>query len=192
MTSLISLMLCAAEPSLEAALQQAVTREAAKVELIAWDPPRCQGLHAPAPFARSGRVAVRVRGPRCEGWGWAQVRVTTQAATLIRDVQANAGLDGAWILSEAEPRGEALTRIPLGATATRSLRKGMEISAADVRFGPSPGTAVTVRLVAGALSLEQRGTISPCSGAQTCATLPNGKKVSGEWIDGTLVIGDGS
>ena len=194
---LIMLMLGALDPSLEEALQRAVTRAAAKVELTAWeltawDPPRCTGTYAPVPFERSGRVAVRVRGTKCEAWGWAHVRVVVAVAVLSRDVKANAILDGAWTLTEAEPRGEAMTQIPSGATATRPLRKGMKISGSDVRVGPNPGTAVTVRLLLGALTLEQHGTVSPCTGSQTCATLPSGKKVSGVWLDGALVIGGGS
>lgn len=189
---LFCLMLGAANPSLEAALQRALTREAATVELTQWDPPRCQGTFAPAPFERSGRVPVRVRGQACEAWGWAQVRVVVPVATLLRDVKAQQSMDGAWTVSQVEARGETLAQVPVGATATRWLRKGMPIAANDVRVGPAPGTAITVRVMLGALSLEQRGTVSPCAGAQTCATLPSGKRVAGELSAGVLVVGGGS
>lgn len=189
---LATLLLAATDASLEAALQRALTRELATVELTAWEAPRCTGVYAPAPFDSSGRVPVRVRGKACEAWGWAQVRVMVPVATLSRDVRANESLAGAWVVSTEEPRGEVLAQVPAGATATRWLRKGMTIAANDVRVGPRPGTAVTVRVMLGALSLEQRGTVSPCAGSQTCATLPSGKKVSGVWTDGLLLVGGGS
>ncbi len=187
------LLLQVADPSLEAALQRAVTRESARVELTSWDAPRrCTGTFAPAPFELSGRVPVRVRGKKCEAWGWAQVRVIVPVAVLSRDVKTNEPMEGAWTVTEAETQGEALTQVPSGATATRWLRKGMPISANDVRTGPKPGSSITVRVMMGGLSLEQRGTVNSCSGSATCATLPSGKKVSGVWSDGMLLVGSGS
>ena len=187
-----ALLLHAANPSLEAALQAALTRESAKVELTGWDAPRCKGSYAPAPFERSGRVPVRVRGKSCEAWGWAQVRVIVPVATLSRDVKSNESMDGAWTVSEQEPRGEVMGVIPSGATATRWLRKGMTVEVSDVRVGPRPGSSILVRVMLGALSLEQRGTVSPCAGGETCATLPSGKRVSGVLTAGVLVVGGGS
>ena len=187
-----ALLLHAVDPSLEAALQAALTRESAKVELTAWDAPRCKGTFAPAPFERSGRVPVRVRGKSCEAWGWAQVRVIVPVATLSRDVKTNESLEGAWTVTEAEPQGDALAAVPSGATATRWLRKGLPVNGNDVRTGPRPGSSITVRVMMGGLSVEQRGTVNSCSGSQTCATLPSGKRVSGVWADGLLVVGSGS
>lgn len=189
---LLSLMLGANEPSLEGALQAALTREAAKVHLTAWEAPTCKGEYTPAPFDSSGRVPVRVRGKQCEAWGWAHVRVTVPVATLSRDVKPNQSLEGAWSVQEHEPRGETLPAVPAGASATRTLRKGTPVGPNDVRVGPALGTSVTVKVLMGALSLEQRGTVSACTGGGTCATLPSGKKVSGVWADGTLVVGGGS
>ena len=139
MSLLVTLMIGAADPSLEAALQRALTRETARVELTAWDAPRCKGTFAPAPFDSSGRVPVRVRGKTCEAWGWAQVRVIVQVAMLSRDVKANESMEGAWTLGEQEPRGEVMAQVPAGATATRWLRKGMPVAVSDVRVGPRPG-----------------------------------------------------
>ncbi len=194
MSPLLTVMLLqVADPSLEAALQRAVTRESARVELTAWDAPqRCKGTFAPAPFESSGRVAVRVRGKKCEAWGWALVRVIVPVATLSRDVKTNESMEGAWTVTEAETQGEVLAQVPTGATATRWLRKGMKISANDVRTGPKPGSSITVRVMMGGLSLEQRGTVNSCAGSETCATLPSGKRVSGVWSDGMLVVGGGS
>lgn len=188
---LVLMMVTGVDASLEQALQRALTRESAKVELTAWDAPRCRGTFAPAPFDSSGRVPVRVRGKKCEGWGWAQVRVLVPIATLSRDVKANESMDGAWIVREEEPRGEVMSVVPGGATATRWLRKGMTVGANDVRTGPRPGSSIMVRVMMGALSLEQRGTAAAC-GNEVCATLPSGKRVSGVWVDGMLVVGGGS
>ena len=187
---LLTMTIAATDPALEAALQRALTREPARVELTSWEAPRCKGTFAPAPFERSGRVPVRVRGKTCEAWGWAQVRVIVPVATLSRDVKTNESMDGAWSVVDGE--GDSLSQIPSGATATRWLRKGMPVGSADVRTGPRPGTSILVRVMLGALSLEQRGTACPCSGSETCATLPSGKRVSGVWTDGTLVVGGGS
>jgi hypothetical protein len=193
-STLTVILLGAANPSLEAALQRALTREPARVELTSWEAPsRCKGTFAPAPFESSGRVAVRVRGKKCEAWGWAQVRVIVPIATLSRDVKANESMEGAWTVVDGEPRdGNALSELPNGATATRWLRKGMAVSANDVRTGPKPGSSIMVRVMLGALSLEQRGTVSPCTANETCATLPSGKKVSGVWNGGMLIVGGGS
>lgn len=191
-TLIAALVLSASTPSLEVALQKALMRAPARVEVRSWEAPlRCKGPQfIPAPFDSSGRVAVKVRGKSCEAWGWALVRVIVPVATLIRDVKANESLDGAWAVAEIEVSGgEVLERVPAGATATRSMRRGGALALSDVRVGPKPGTHVTVRVIVGALSLEQRGTVSPCSGLSTCATLPSGKKVAGMWSEGVLVVG---
>jgi hypothetical protein len=187
---LVTLVLAGFDPSLEKALQRALTRSPAKVELASWDAPRCKGTNfLPAPFERSGRVAVRVRGTACEAWGWAEVRVIVPVATLSRDVKANESLDGAWVTTDQEATVATLADVPVGASASRSLRKGAKLSATDFRMGPRPGTAVTVRVMLGQLSLEQSGTVSPCSGLETCATLPSGKRVAGVFTEGVLVVG---
>lgn len=190
--TLAILTLLAAAPALEASLQRAVTREGARVELTKWEAPACQGQLLPAPFDASGRVPVRVRGARCDAWGWASVRVYVNAVTLTREVKVNQPVDGAWVVSEVEARGEQLATLPAGTTAARWLKKGQVVSPADVRTGPKPGTPVTVKVLLGGLSVEQRGTISPCAPHETCATLPSGKKVSGVFVDGTLLVGGGS
>ncbi|MDP1830388.1 MAG: hypothetical protein Q8L48_44415 [Archangium sp.] len=188
---LVMMLVTGVDASLEVALQRALTRESAKVQLTAWDAPRCKGSFAPAPFDSSGRVPVRVRGKKCEAWGWAQVRVLLPIATLSRDVKANESMDGAWTVREEEPRGEVMAHVPAGATATRWLRKGMAVGANDVRTGPRPGSPIVVKVMLGALSLEQRGTVAAC-GNGVCATLPSGKKVTGAWLDGILVVGGGT
>lgn len=188
MSALLALVVAASTPSLEAALQRAVTRSPAKVELVAWDAPRkCRGTFEPAPFEASGRVAVRVRGKSCEAWGWAQVRVLVPLATLTRDVKADEPLADAIVFEEREGRG--VDALPAGAVATRALKRGARLSPADLRTGPRPGTPLTVRVVLGALSLEERGTAIACAGAGACAALPSGKRVAGVFQDGVLLVG---
>jgi hypothetical protein len=190
---IVTLLVVAAEPSLESALRSAVSRPGARVELTSWSAPSgCRGEFLPASFDSSGRVPVRVRGRACQAWGWANVRVYVPTAVLTRDVKANEAVDGAWVVHENEPKGEALAHVPAGATATRWLRKGQQVGPADVRVGPKPGTPVNVKLRFGALSLEQRGTIVACAGEEICAALPSGKKVAGVFSDGTLLVGGGS
>lgn len=187
----LALVLAASPLSLENALQKAVQRTPARVELQSWEAPlRCKGAFVPVPFENSGRVAVKVKGKNCEAWGWANVRVIVPVATLSRDVKADESLEGAWTIGETEARsGDAMTEIPAGAMATRSLRRGAAIGSSDLRVGPRAGTSVTVRLIVGALSLESRGTVTNCSGVATCATLPSGKKVAGNFVDGVLTVG---
>jgi hypothetical protein len=187
-----TLLLLGADAQVEAALQRAVTREGARVELAGWSAPGCRGEATAAPFDASGRVPVRVRGAGCDAWGWAQVRVLVPVVSLTREVKVGDSLDGAWTVAEAEARGETLSSIPTGATAARWLKKGMTPSPADVRVGPKLGTSVMVRVQVGALTLEQRGTISPCSAGATCATLPSGKKVTGAFVGGALIVGGDS
>ncbi|MFT3709072.1 MAG: hypothetical protein QM817_15605 [Archangium sp.] len=187
----LALVLAAApsSPSLEVALQNAVQRTPARVELTSWDAPRrCKGAFMPAPFDMSGRVAVKVKGKNCEAWGWAEVKVIVPVATLSRDVKANESLDGAWITGEGEARG-GVTELPMGATASRAMRSGAAITESDFRVGPRAGTAITVRVMLGALSLEARGTVTNCaSGSATCATLTTGKRVAGVFTNGVLVV----
>jgi hypothetical protein len=186
----LALILAAAPTSgtLEAALQKAVQRTPARVELRSWDAPRrCKGTYLPAPFDVSGRVAVKVKGKNCEAWGWAEVKVIVPVATLSRDVKANEPLDGAWTVGEGEAR-HGLEQLPAGATAMRPLKRGAVLGETDFRVGPRAGTAVTVRVVLGSLSLESRGTVTHCTGATTCATLPSGKKVAGVFADGVLTV----
>ena len=194
MGALLVMMMVTVSPQqqqLEAALQRALMRAPAKVELVRWDPPRCAGTLVPAPFENSGRVAVRVRGKSCEAWGWAIVKVIVPLATLTRDVRSGESLDGAFELVDGETTADALDIMP-GSIATRPLKRGAVLHETDLSFGPRPGTAITVRVHAGSLSIEQRGVSTPCtSGAayrSVCATLPTGKRVAGTWSGDALTV----
>lgn len=188
---LATLLAASPDASLQQALQKALLRSPARVQLETWDAPlRCKGQFVPAPFESSGRVAVKVKGKNCEAWGWASVKVIVPVARLTREVKPEQSLDGAWELVDAEPAPGELVEVPPGAVATRALRPGDGLRERDVRVGPKPGTRVTVKLVLGALSIEQSGTVSPCAGAVTCATLGTGKRVSGTWQGNALYVAE--
>ena len=105
---LVIAVLAAVDPQLESALQKAIMRSPARVELISWEGPRCKGEFVPAPFENSGRVAVRVKGQKCEAWGWATVKVIVPLAKMIRDVRSGESMDGAWVMEESD-RGDSVT-----------------------------------------------------------------------------------
>ncbi|MBE2252150.1 MAG: hypothetical protein IAE78_21620 [Myxococcus sp.] len=187
MIALLALTLAAVPTPLSDALALAAP-EGTRVEITAWSAPACQATHfEPQPIDGSGRVAVRASGRGCAVWGWATVRVFTTQAVATRDLEAGASLEGAVRLEEREwLRGaQAAPRLE-GATASRRLRAGVVLRDTDLRFGPAPGTQVTVRLTVNAISIEQRGTIIAC-GQRVCASLSTGKRVAGVFRDGVLV-----
>jgi hypothetical protein len=188
--TLLALTLMSAVPAPLVDALQARAPDGARVEVEGFTSPACPGArYEPQPVEGSGRVAVRVTGRGCAAWGWATVRVLATQVVLTRDVEAGAPVEGAVRLEEREwRRGLPLAPALEGANAARRLRAGTVLRELDVRFGPPPGTPVTVRVVVKAISVEQRGTIVPC-GQQICATLPSGKRVSGSLSDGVLVSG---
>lgn len=162
--------------------------QGARVEVVEWSAPACQATRfEPQPFDGSGRVAVRATGRTCSVWGWATVRLFTTQAVLTRTVEAGEALEGAFALEEREwSKGAPAAPKLDGATASRRLKSGSVLRELDLRFGPAPGTQITVRLVLKAISIEQRGVIISC-GQNVCASLPSGKRVSGAFRDGVLV-----
>ncbi len=158
-----------------------------RVELTQWSAPPCHATSfEPQAIEGSGRVAVRALGKACAVWGWATVRVWSTQAVVISELKAGELVTPAVRLEEREwRRGMTPTPSLTDATAARRLAKGTALTAADVRFGPAPGTAVTVRVVFRNLTVEQRGTIASC-GPRICAALPTGKRVTGTFADGVL------
>lgn len=190
MTFALLLGLAAAPTQLIDALQ-ARAPEGSRVELVSWSaaPCRATGFEVQS-FERPGRVAVRITGTGCTTWGWATVRLRTTQAVLTKDVEPNAPLEPAVQLEERDwSPGQPGAPSFFGATAGRKLRAGTVLREIDVRFGPAPGTPVTVRVVVNTIAVEQRGTIIACSGQRVCASLPSGKRLSGTWRDGVLVAG---
>ncbi len=162
--------------------------EGTRVEVSDWSAPNCNANRfEPQPFDGSGRVAVRATGKSCSVWGWATVRLFTTQAVLARTIEAGEPVEGAFTLEEREwSKGAPAAPKLDGATASRRLKSGSVLRELDLRFGPAPGTQITVRIVINAISLEQRGVIVSC-GQRVCASLPSGKRVSGTFRDGVLV-----
>ncbi|MDX2010860.1 MAG: hypothetical protein SFW67_11735 [Myxococcaceae bacterium] len=189
MTTLALAILAAFPAPLLDALQ-ARAPEGTRIELEAFSAPPCPSpRYEPQPIEGTGRIAVRLTGRGCSAWGWATVRVLATQAVITRDVRPGEALDGAVRLEEREwRRGTAPAPALEGAVAARALSRGTWLRDLDVRFGPPPGTPITVRVVVNAISIEQRGTVVSC-GRDVCATLPSGKRVSGVLRDGVLVSG---
>ena len=192
MLGLLMSLVLQVDPQLQESLEAGVTFPSTRVEVLAWRAPPCRGRYEAQPFSASGRVAVRVRGSGCDEWSWATIRLTVRAAVLTQAVKTGDLLDGAWNLREVELRRSLrpLFAIPPSATATRAMRPGDVLWAEAVRLGPAPGTPILVRVVAGGVTVEERGIAASCSGETQCATLPNGKRVFGRFDDGALVVSE--
>ncbi len=190
MLGLILSLALLVDPKLQESLEAALAVPSAQVEVLAWRAPGCQGRYEAAPVSASGRVAVRVRGPGCDEWAWATVTVTLRAAVVSQAVKTGDVLDGAWATKTVELRQSRrpLVSIAPGATATRAMRPGDVLWAEAVRQGPPPGTPIIVRVISGAIAVEERGLTAACAGDTVCATLPSGKRVTGHFDDGALVV----
>jgi hypothetical protein len=190
-TLLVTTLLLHADPALGRALDAAVAVRGAHVELLAWKGPGCTGAFEVGPVEASGRVPVRVRGADCDGWGWATVSLVAPGAVLTAEVRTGDSLQGKWSPKQFEVRRGVtlLTEIDATATATRAMKPGQPLTVDTVRLGPAPGTPLTVRVTTGGIVLEQRGTAIGCVGAQVCASLPTGRRVSGHLEADVLVVG---
>jgi hypothetical protein len=186
----LALLILAQPPALHGA------RPELRVELVSLAPPRtCPGTLVEAPAVQtSGRLPGRFVGPRCEGWGWVTVRAYAPAAVLTRNVERNQPLEGAFAVEEIELTRALmpLREVPAGATATRKLLARSTLTPEQLHVGPPAGAPITVRYAIAGITLEQRGTVVPCTQAPLCASLPNGKHLEGTWTDGVLLVGGGS
>jgi hypothetical protein len=143
----------------------------------------------------SGQVALRFtgrdgHGAPCEGWAWADVKVTAPALRVARDLRAGEPLAGAVAPAVVEllPARRAVAALPDGAVAARPLRAGAALLLSDLRVGPRPGDAVVVLVRAGAVELERTGRAVPCPRDRACALLPGGKRVEGRYLAGRIVV----
>jgi flagella basal body P-ring formation protein FlgA len=189
--ALLFSLIVTAEPALQLALERASAVPGATIELISWKAPQCTGrFEVSSVVDASGRVPVRVRGNRCDDWGWATVRLTATTAELTHDVKLGESLDGAWALKTREvKRGvDRVTDVPPNATANRPLRVGQPLTLESIRVGPPAGTPITVRVKLGGIAIEERGTATSCTGGLVCAMLPQGKRVRGTLEDGVLIV----
>jgi hypothetical protein len=184
----------------QAALDGALAVPGARAELVALRggaPTGCRvgRAEAPAPLAASGRAAVRLSGAdgagaRCEGWAWAEVRVTAPMLATTRVVREGEALEGAVALAvrEVAPGRPPFTELPEGAAAARDLPAGAALHPGSVRAGPRPGEPVVAVVVAGALRVEQQARALPCRAGRACALLPSGRRVEGAWHGGRIVV----
>lgn len=181
-------LLAAVPPSLGEAMAKAAP-PGVRVEVESWSAPACAATRFEAmPVEGSGRVAVRALGPGCAVWGWASVRLFSTQLVVERPIGAGEPLEGAVRIEErtwTKGMGEAPSLT--GAVASRSLSAGAVVREADVRFGPAPGTPISVRLQFNAISIEQRGNVIACGRQQVCAVLTTGKRVTGTMRDGVLI-----
>ena len=156
------------------------------------------GYGVTQPLASGGRVAVAVPGLRegsaCRAWIWARLRLYAPVPVATRSVHAGQPLSGAWAMRELELRPgfeawEPASEGTADALADRSLVAGQGIGVDMVRrAGLTAGTPIKVLLIAGALSIEQSGTVVPCGRAKTCAVLPSGRHLEGRLQDGRLIV----
>lgn len=183
----LALILAAVPAPLEVALSR-LAPQGARIEVTRWESPTCAATtFEPAPFDAPGRIAVRAVGRGCAGWGWATVRMMATVAVVDRPVSAGDPLEGAVRFEEREwTRTASSAPAITGAVASRRLSPGTVLRSSDLRFGPPPGTSVTVRVVSSGIAIEQRGSIFACPD-RVCATLPSGKRISGTFTGGVLL-----
>jgi hypothetical protein len=200
MAPLLPLLLAALAPTPDAAVRAALAPAGAEVEVRAVRATanaRCpaERWEAMRPVEASGQVPLRFTGrepagARCEGFAWADVRVSGPALRLARDVAADEPLAGAVEAAVAEllPARRPVAALPAGALAARRLRAGAPLLEADLRVGPRSGDPVAVVVRAGALELEQSGRAVPCPKGRACALLPGGRRVEGRLEAGRVVV----
>ena len=196
----LSAMLLAAAAAVPApvqrALDAAIAVPRARVAVTAWEPSDAcvpERAEVSAPIRGSGRVAVRVLGAGCGGWGWAAVRVFAPTVVVEAKVPRGDPLAGKVRSEEREvlPGREPVAAIPEAAVAARTLPAGSVIEARHVRVaGTAPGTSVRVIVRRGALEIEQEARVIPCPGGAVCAQLPGGARVAGRLAGDRLVVED--
>lgn len=142
------------------------------------------------PIDGSGRYAVRLSGPSCRGWAWVTVEVRAPVSVTTRAVGKGEPLEGALAVQEREVRrSRAPAPVPAGARAARALQAGQTIEASHlVAAGATVGGTVKVIVRMGTLSVTQSGRVVSCPGGRPCAVLPSGRHVSGDLVDGQLVV----
>lgn len=152
---------------------------------------RVASAQVPRPIDGSGRVAVKISGRGCSGWGWAEVEVWAEASVTTRMVRAGEKLGPASTVVEREIRSGQVPFIVDGdAVASRTLPIGSVIQPSDVsRTRVTLGDQVKVVLIAGLVSIETQGRRSGCVRGRDCAILPSGRHVEGYLDDvGRLIV----
>ena len=175
-------------------LTRALAVPGARIVPLSWSAPaacRVRNASVAHSLDGSGRVSVRVSGPGCPGWGWAQVEVWAEAAVTTRAVRAGESLNSSFALIEREVRpGHTPYLPPEGAMAIRSLSAGTIINPADVgKSSVVAGDPVKILVVSGVLAVEAQGRRIPCGQSRACAVLSSGKHLEGHMDDsGRLIV----
>jgi flagella basal body P-ring formation protein FlgA len=183
------------DDALASLLAPALGVAGARLEVVAVEPKLPAGC-APRAATASGvieasaRVAVRLDGRGCPAWVWARVEVFAPLLVTTRPVRAGEPLGPA--VKRVQRRlfaPGALVEIAPGAVAARALAAGVGLQTSDAAAPGLPtGSAVKVVIRAGALTVEQAGTIVPCARDSVCAVLPSGKHVAGHLVEGHLDV----
>jgi flagella basal body P-ring formation protein FlgA len=147
------------------------------------------------PIEASGRYPVKVSGPGCGGWAWAEVVVKADVLVTTRAVRPGESLEGATTRVERELRaGRQPAASPdagelVRARATRPLGRGQVVERSHLEAaGAAAGSPVKVIIRAGDLTITQTGRLVPCGRGRSCAVVPSGKRLEGTLVDGQLLV----
>lgn len=192
------LLAASPDPTLMAALQSAVTRRDARIELVAASQSpnsicRPETWTALRPIETSGVVPFRISGRDRSGHPClAALHVTVRLFAPVAVVQAAtpAGAEVPVALEERElmPGRSCLAEVGGSARARRMLRAGECIEPQALEFGPRPGSPVLVRLTVGTLAVERSGRALSSSRGEGAAELDEGRRVTGRWDGNTLEV----
>lgn len=176
------------------ALTRALAVPGSRLVLVRFTAPagcRVASASVPRPIDGSGRVAVKISGRGCSGWGWAEVAVWAETSVTTRVVRPGEPLAPASKVVEREIRsGQVPFVIGADAVASRVLPLGIVIQPGDVsRSSAILGDQIKVVFLAGAVAIETQGRRSGCLRGRDCAILASGRHVEGH-IDevGRLIV----
>jgi flagella basal body P-ring formation protein FlgA len=145
----------------------------------------------PQPIVSSGRIAVKVAGKNCSGWGWAQIEVWAKTSVTTQALRAGDPILPAVTIVEREILSGRAPFVPgPGAVAGRSLRAGTVLCANDASGSAAvAGESVKVLIASGLVAIETQGRRISCASSRACAVLSTGKHVEGRWDDrGRLIV----
>jgi flagella basal body P-ring formation protein FlgA len=175
-------------------LQRALVVPAGRIVPLRWTLSgqcRVASASVPRPIDGSGRVAVKVSGRGCSGWGWAEVQVWAETSVTTRVVRAGERLGSGVTVAEREIRPGHLPFIaPDDAIASHTLPLGAAIGPTDVsRTSVTVGDPIKIVFVSGSVAIETQGRRTTCFRARDCAVLASGKHVEGHIDDnGRLIV----
>jgi len=175
------------------ALDHALAVPGGRIVPLGWSEARgcrVQGATVPRPITGSGRVAVKLAGTGCAGWGWVSLEVWATTAVTTRAVRSGERLGSALAFVEQQIRPGRAPFVPAeGAVATRVLPAGRMLDAGDVSDSSVvAGDSVKIVVISGAVAVETQGRRVTCGNGRACAVLASGKHVEGHMDDGHLVV----